>query len=521
MTDLVAPHQDRVVVVGAGLAGLATALSLAPVPVTVITQARLATEAATAWAQGGIAAALGPDDSPVLHAADTLAAGAGLGEPSIAGRVAAEAAACIEALIDWGISFDREADGGLALGLEAAHSRRRVVHAGGDASGRTILEALAQAMRRQSSITVLEGFRALKLALDESAVVGVLGIQGDRMLLLPARAVVLASGGSGGLYAATTNPLAAIGSGLVLAARAGAILRDLEFVQFHPTAMALGGDPLPLATEAIRGEGAILVNGRGERFMADVPGAELAPRDIVARAIFEQIAAGQEVFLDARLALGEHFARRFPTVAARCRAAGLDPASQAIPVQPAAHYHMGGVEVDARGRTSIPGLWACGEVAATGLHGANRLASNSLLEAVAGARWVAADLAGHPGRRRSRFRASPGRWTGGSYAPVRPLMAAAVGVARERASLEHAVVMLDRLSSDQAEPGAMRDAALAGFLIAAAALQRRESRGAHFRRDHPEPDPAWQRPTRITLGEARAVAADLRVAARHALAKAG
>jgi L-aspartate oxidase len=520
MTNLAALPEDRVVVVGAGIAGLATALSLAPAPVTVVTQAKLAMEASTAWAQGGIAAALGPDDSPALHAADTLLAGAGLGEPSIAEGVAAEAAACIDALIDWGVRFDRDADGGLALGLEAAHSRRRVVHAGGDASGRTILEALTRAVRAQPTITVMEGFRAIELALDEGAVGGVLGIQGDRTLFLPARAVVLATGGSGGLYAATTNPLAAVGSGLVLAARAGAVLRDLEFVQFHPTAMALGGDPLPLATEAIRGEGAILVNGSGERFMADLPSAELAPRDIVARAIFEQIEAGQEVFLNASMALGERFAQRFPTVAARCRAAGLDPARQAIPVKPAAHYHMGGVEVDARGRTSIPGLWACGEVAATGLHGANRLASNSLLEAVAGARWAAADLAGKTGKPMARFRAPPpGRWAGGSHAPVRRLMEAAVGVVRERASLEHAVVTLDRLSCEQAEPA--RSVALAGFLIAAAALQRRESRGAHFRRDHPEPDPAWQHPTTITLGEARALATALPFPTNRTMARAG
>ena len=213
---------------------------------------------------------------------------------------------------------------------------------------------------------------------------------------------MLATGGIGGLYAATTNPLGAIGSGLALAARAGAVLRDLEFVQFHPTALALGADPMPLVTEAMRGEGAILVDGRGERFMADVPGAELAPRDVVARAIWRQIAAGQRVFLDARVALGGRFARRFPTVTAICRAAGLDPARQPIPVRPAAHYHMGGVAVTASGRTTVAGLWACGEVAATGLHGANRLASNSLLEAVAFAGWVAADLKGEAWRPRAR-----------------------------------------------------------------------------------------------------------------------
>ena len=393
---------EPVVIVGAGIAGLATALSLAPAPVVVVTQATLATEAATGWAQGGIAAALGPDDSPELHAADTLRAGGGLGDPSIVAMVAAQAPACIEALIGWGVRFDRDPDGGTALGLEAAHARARVAHAGGDASGRRILDSLVAAVRRQPSIAVIEGFRATDLALGEDGVVGLYGIQDGRSRLLAARAVVLATGGIGGLYAATTNPLGAVGSGLTLAARAGAVLRDLEFVQFHPTALALGADPMPLATEAIRGEGAILVDGRGERFMADVPGAELAPRDVVARAIWRQIAAGQEVFLDARIALGSRFARRFPTVTAICHAAGLDPARQPIPVRPAAHYHMGGVAVTASGRTTVPGLWACGEVAATGLHGANRLASNSLLEAVAFAGWVAADLKGEVWRPRAR-----------------------------------------------------------------------------------------------------------------------
>ena len=349
---------EPVVVVGAGIAGLATALSLAPTPVIVATQATLTTEAATGWAQGGIAAALGPDDSPELHSADTLRAGVGLGDASIAAKVAAQAPACIEALIGWSVRFDRDLDGGLALGLEAAHSRGRVAHVGGDASGRRILESLVAAVRRLPSIAVIERFRATDLAFGEDGVAGLHGIQDGRWRLLPARAVVLATGGVGGLYAATTNPLGAVGSGLTLAARAGAVLRDLEFVQFHPTALALGADPMPLATEAIRGEGAILVDGRGERFMAGVPGAELAPRDVVARAIWRQIAAGHEVFLDARIALGDRFARRFPTVTAICRAAGLDPAREPIPVRPAAHYHMGGVAVTASGRTTVPGLWA-------------------------------------------------------------------------------------------------------------------------------------------------------------------
>ena len=252
----------------------------------------------------------------------------------------------------------------------------------------------------------------------------------------------------------SSNPIEADGSGLALAHQAGAELADLEFVQFHPTAMALGGDPMPLATEAIRGEGAILVNGCGLRFMADVPGAELAARDVVARAIWEQIAAGESVFLDAGEALGERFAMRFPTVTARCRAAGIDPARQPIPVRPAAHYHMGGIEVDTRGRATVPGLWACGEVAATGLHGANRLASNSLLEAVVCARRLAADLLGRPaksGMRRPFFlSARPQR---GAAMEVRRLMEETVGVVRDRPSLELAVRTLSRLAKAEQEAG--------------------------------------------------------------------
>lgn len=401
------PHRtrDRVIVVGGGVAGLATALELAPMPVTVLVPGRAGTDAATAWAQGGIAAAMGEDDAPALHAADTLAAGAGLTDPEVARRITDAAPAVIERLIGWGVDFDREPVptavsatgsaylGQLALGLEAAHSRRRIVHARGDGTGRAVIDALVMAARRTPSIEILEDARAFELAVEDGAVVGVHAIMAGQRIFLPARAVVLATGGIGGLYERTTNPLVAIGSGLALAARAGARLRDVEFMQFHPTAIATGSDPMPLATEALRGEGAFLVNGRGERFMADVPGRELAPRDVVARAIEAQIAQGQPVFLDTRQVLGARITTRFPAVAALCATGGIDAVAQAIPVRPAAHYHMGGVTVDDHGRSTVDGLWACGEVASTGLHGANRLASNSLLEALAYARWIARDIA--------------------------------------------------------------------------------------------------------------------------------
>ncbi len=510
------PHASRggrVLVIGSGVAGLAAALSLAPLPVTLVTAGRLAGDSATAWAQGGIAAALGPDDDPALHAADTLAAGAGLSDPERARELAAAAPDAIRALIDWGVRFDRDAAGRLAFGLEGAHSRRRILHADGDQTGAAIAAALTGAARRTRSIEVLEGVRVTSLLGADGAVTGVRGLRGGRPILLPAPATVLATGGVGGLYAATTNPPGAVGAGIALAARAGAVLRDLELVQFHPTAIALDRDPMPLASEAIRGEGAVLVNDRGEPIMAGVPGRDLAPRDVVARAIFEQLAAGRPVFLDARAALGERFATRFPSIAGVCRAAGLDPARAPIPVRPAAHYHMGGVRVDGHGRTSVERLWACGEVAASGLHGANRLASNSLVEGVTQARRVAEDVAGaalpDTARRPLGVPLGPARPAAAAraeadVAALRRLMEREVGVVRDAGGLERAVL---GLIGPAAGAGAAADRALVGLLIALSAHRRAESRGAQCRRDHPAPDPAWQRHSDLTLAEALAEAA--------------
>ena len=505
------PHRtrDRVIVVGGGVAGLATALELAPMPVTVLVPTRAGTDAATAWAQGGIAAAIGEDDAPGLHAADTLAAAAGLGDPEVARRVTDAAPGAIERLIGWGVDFDREAGDGkgnatgarlerLALGLEAAHSRRRIVHARGDGTGKAVIDALVMAVRRTPSIEILEDARAVDLALEDGAVVGVHAIMGGQRIYLPARGVVLATGGVGGLYERTTNPLVAVGSGLALAARTGAVLRDVEFVQFHPTAIltrsAGGGAAMPLATEALRGEGAFLVNGCGERFMEGIPGRELAPRDVVARAIEAQIAAGQPVYLDTRAALGARVATRFPAVMALCQAGGIDPVSEPIPVRPAAHYHMGGVAVDARGRTSVEGLWACGEVSSTGLHGANRLASNSLLEALAYARWIARDLAAATVPARASViaplsgAAPMHKPDAAAVGALRSLMSARVGVIRDEAGLREAIGTLEGLRNSHA--GSMlSDMAMVGLMIATGALSRQESRGAQYRSDFPQCPP--------------------------------
>jgi L-aspartate oxidase len=502
-TDMPKRDQNPVIIVGGGIAGLATALRLAPMPVVLLTSSPLGTNAATALAQGGIAAALGEDDVPRLHAEDALAAAAGLGHPTVTQRVAEAAPAAIAWLLEKGIGFDMTENGAaIALGLEAAHSRRRIVHAGGDRTGRRVIDSLIGAVRNTPSITLLEG-RVLDLAMTANGGVGGVtylpagGRQASDSALLPSRGVVLATGGIGGLYAHTTNPVTAIGTGLALAARAGAVLRDLEFVQFHPTAIAIGQDPMPLATEALRGEGAILVNSNGERFMETIPGAELAPRDIVANAVFRQIVAGEHVFLDTRPTLGHTVHTRFPGFSALCDSAGLDPAKQPIPIRPAAHYHMGGVKVDASGRTTVPGLWACGEVASTGLHGANRLASNSLLEAAVQSAWIAEDIKSSAAAEAARL--EPTRRTPSmAQAPanLRRQMDRGVGVVRDDAGLQRVIRSLWFYLNENSP-----DAVLVALLIAVSAERRQESRGAHHRADHPRTSNT-PRHTEITLTEA-------------------
>jgi L-aspartate oxidase len=515
-----------VVVVGAGLGGLVTALELAPLPVLLLSRAPLGRELATAWAQGGVAAAVDADDTPALHAADTCTAGDGLCDPDIVAGVTREAPGCIDWLERLGVAFDRDASGRLALGREGGHGRRRIVHAR-DATGDAITRALIDAARRTPSITVLEGVEARDILVGDGAVTGLAALRGSERLVVTARAVVLATGGAGGLYAHTSNPLGARGDGFVMAARAGATLADLEFVQFHPTAIDVAADPLPLATEALRGEGVLLVNSLGERFMTALhPLAELAPRDVVARAIFRERAAGRRTYLDAREALGLRFASRFPTVYASCVQAGIDPAEDLIPVAPAAHYHMGGIAVDGSARSSIDGLWAVGEVASTGLHGANRLASNSLLEAVVFGVRAARDIAGRE-RQPPRLVLAGGSacdaptavdWR--SLADIRRVLDEKVGVVRDAASLGEAIGFLQDAEAAH-PPGPVQNAATAGLLIARAALERRESRGGHYRSDFPSADPAWARRSFLLPGSTDAAGRLPQAAAPVALAAAG
>jgi L-aspartate oxidase len=511
--------RSEVLILGTGAAGLTAALGCAPRRVTVLTKARLGEGGASPWAQGGVAAAVGADDSPALHAADTLVAGAGLNDPEVVDLLTGEGPERMRALLALGARFDRDAAGGLALGREAAHSRRRILHAR-DTTGAEIVRTLVEAVRHAPEIRVVEGAFAVDLVLDGGRVVGALAVEEDgRRMLHLAPAVVLATGGIGQLYLCTTNPREATGDGLAMAARAGARLADVEFVQFHPTALAvsedLSGDPLPLLTEALRGEGAVLLDGSGYRFMlGEHPDAELAPRDVVARAIWKRLVEGDRVVLDTRGAVGEAFPERFPRVFELCREHGLDPRFEAIPVAPAAHYHMGGIWVDTNGRTSLPGLWACGEVTATGAHGANRLASNSLLEALVFGARVADDLrAGlRPGEavRTANLRAASGfdrgRRSPGDpvedaelTAAVRLLMWEKVGLVRDEAGLASALAGLDRLAARYPETaGEARNLLAVARLVTAAALARRESRGGHFRSDLPAPDPAWERRLYLT-----------------------
>ena len=511
---------DRVLVIGGGLAGLFTALRLAPLPVTVLTPKPLGEGASSAWAQGGIAAAIGEGDTAESHAADTIAAGAGLTDPAIADLLTREAQERIEDLLRYGVPFDRELDGKLRMSREAAHSARRIVRVQGDRAGRAVMGALIAAVSSTPSISVFDNMEAVELVQQNGRVIGVYASrsgQPGRATFLPARVVVLATGGAGQLYRVTTNPKEANGGGLGMAARAGAVIADPEFVQFHPTAFDIGQDPAPLASEAIRGDGALLINRSGERFMPKVhPSAELAPRDVVARGVHEEAAAGRGAFLDCR---SIHLQEAFPTAYEICVEAGIDPSKQPIPIAPAAHYHMGGVLTDARGRTTLTGLWACGEVACTGVHGANRLASNSLLEAVVFGARVAEDIASREQNWRALGEQSDVPDTvnlaveDSAHATrlvkwLRETMASQVGVERSEASLRAALWSLQEIKAGAAAP-ALKNMVTAALLITVGAFARKESRGAHFRLDYPEKTASKPHHTYLTLDRARQIVAEV------------
>lgn len=497
-----------IVIVGGGLAGVFCALKLAPLPVAILAPTPVGASGASYWAQGGIAAAVEEGDSPEQHADDTFAAGAGLVDRGIALGMAQEARARVEDLAAMGAPFDRSSSGAFTPSREAAHSHRRIVRVKGDTAGRAIMETLAKQVEKTPSIAIIEGYAAHEIRTRDGRVVGVRAHGPDGGVDIPCAALVLATGGVGHLYRVTTNPREARGVGVAMAARAGARIADAEFVQFHPTAIDMDADPAPLATEALRGEGAVIVDRDGRRFMLDVnPAGELAPRDIVARGVFASIKAGRGAFLDARTAVGGEFPTKFPTVYAACKAAGLDPVAQPIPIAPAAHYHMGGVWTDARGRASLDGLWAIGEVSSTGVHGANRLASNSLLEAIVFGARVAADIASDPPQEMAtaptpaRAEPAPRERDAAIVEELRDLMSANVGVVRNGVELAGALKAIRRLTA-RARDIEAHNMLTTALLIAAGAFARRESRGAHFRADFPQPSQEFAHRSQMTLPEA-------------------
>ncbi|MES1989783.1 MAG: L-aspartate oxidase [Pseudomonadota bacterium] len=502
-----------VLIVGAGLAGLFTALKLAPRVVTVLAAAPIGDGASSAWAQGGVAASVDEGDTAASHTADTVAAGAGIVDEAVMLRMAGEAGERIGDLLRLGVPFDRDLEGKFSLGREAAHSHRRIVRVKGDRAGRAIMEALVAAVRATPSIKVIEGFSAFELIKQGDRVAGVHAHDvSGKVISVTARATVLASGGSGQLFSVTTNPVQAQGQGIAMAARAGAVIADPEFVQFHPTAVAGTRDPAPLVTEALRGEGAILIDGLGRRFMPAVhPDAELAPRDVVARSIYREIAAGRSVFLDTRGVLGSRLPEAFPTVYENCVSMGIDPVTNPIPVAPAAHYHMGGIKVDEQGRTSLKGLWACGEVSSTGAHGANRLASNSLLEAVVYGARIADDISHVALKDVNADVPAPALDPSMPVSPLlvmqlRQMMTANVGVIRNRDAMVDALCTLTKLEVTVGEKNLFSNLVTTAKLIAAGALAREESRGGHFRSDYPEPRETWRHRTFMTLEDANRIA---------------
>lgn len=508
-----------VVVIGSGVAGLSTALRLRGTgSVLVVTKDELSA-GSTRWAQGGIAAALGPKDTPEQHLSDTLVAGAGLCDEEAVSALVTEGPEAVRELIALGAGFDRTATGDLSLTREGGHHRDRIAHAGGDATGAEIQRALVAAVHAAPDIDVVE--RALVLDLVPGVDGGVAGVTlhvtGDTQSAgvgqVLCRAVVLASGGLGQLFSATTNPPVSTGDGMALALRAGAILRDLEFVQFHPTVLWLGPGSRgqqPLISEAVRGEGAVLVDHVGDQFMAGQHElADLAPRDVVAKAIMRRMreTGSGHMWLDGRRLGTAVWERRFPHILATCRSHGIDPVTALLPVAPACHYASGGVAVDLNGRSSVPGLFACGEVACSGVHGANRLASNSLLEGLVFSRRIATHLQSElpprqaPAADHRLVRLLPGSVRG----HVQHAMTEHAGVLRSRDGLTAGAAELDRLArrtTKVADVAAWQSTNLhtVGTALLGAALAREETRGSHWREDFPDlDDAAWSRHLDVTL----------------------
>jgi len=499
-------------VIGSGIAGLRAAISLADVGRVVVLTKADPRESNTGYAQGGIAAAIGVDDSPELHARDTLAAGDGLCLPEAVDVLVREGPRYVRELMEWGATFDADQSGRPALGREAAHTVRRVLHVR-DATGRSIGQVLWQMVSTHRQVQVFGDALALSLSMRGGRCVGATFLDRDgRVEEVLASRTLIATGGAGQVYRETTNPPIATGDGIAMAFEAGARVTDLEFIQFHPTALNVAGAPRFLLSEALRGEGAWLVNQAGERFVQRYePAGDLASRDLVARAIVREVnRTGAPVFLTMAHLDADYVRNRFPTITQACRRAGFDLATDRIPVSPAAHYVMGGVETDLCGRTSIDNLFAAGEAACTGVHGANRLASNSLLEGLVFGARAADAMKGSTGpasliaEADEPFREADAAATVPSASDVRDAMWRDAGLVRSRLGLAPLVEQLSgwRAAVSKARSAAPGDRDLrrvaslvtVGLLIARAALRREESRGGHCREDFPQRDDIhWRR----------------------------
>ena len=500
-------YKSDVVVVGSGISGLMVAISLYPRKVTLVTKKKLGEMSSSAWAQGGIAAAVGKDDHPDIHFADTIKASSGLNNQEAVKMITTEAlhvVSFLEKKIN--IEFDKDEHNNFYLSIEAAHSKRRVLKINGDQSGKFMVEKLIAYALSQDHITFVEDVSVDHIVQHENACEGIVGHINkpgviDNFVFLQAPNVVLATGGIGSIYAYTTNPRDIYGEGVAMAARAGAQLSDMEFVQFHPTGLDIGLDPAPLLTEAIRGEGAYLVDEHENRFMLSIhKDKELAPRDVVARAIFREQKKGRSTFLDCRHFKHNSFKNMFPTAHEFLTKANINSEKDLIPVIPAAHYHMGGIKVNLHGQSSVKGLWACGETSSTGAHGANRLASNSLLEAFVFAKKIADAINSKPinatrlqkinienyfpkEKTISKVRAKKYIWQ------LRSNMTRNVGLERNQQTLEQAFIEFDRIERESKHLSAkLKDMILVSRLITFAAMQRKESRGTHFRNDFLETD---------------------------------
>ena len=486
-------QNNKIVIIGAGLAGLFAALKLAPLNVILVTSKKLGSGTSSQWAQAGIAAAVGKFDSVTSHLNDTVQVGGGIVDEKIAELVIKNGPERVNDLISLGVPFDVDENKNLILRKEAAHEHNRIVSVRGDMTGKKIMEVLTKLVGNSSHIEVVEGQNAVELHQENNAVYGVTIQNMSKQTYIESNCIMLATGGIGQLYKVTTNSKEALGDGVGMAARCGAILSDMEFVQFHPTAFDIGIDPAPLATEALRGEGAKIINSKYENFMRDAhPEAELAPRDIVARAIFSEQKKSGQVYLDCRGDLGVRMINDFPTVYELCKKNDINPENDPIPISPAAHYHMGGIGVDEYGRTNIIGLYACGENACSGIHGANRLASNSLLEAIAFADIISKDI-------KDQINKYEGKKKNPKIVKVKPLdqqdllrlretMTKYVGVERDQVGLERAFDIVRNIYIKYQDQGYDNNSLITSLLIIKSAINRTEQRGSHYRTDHPYQD---------------------------------